>query len=262
MNTMNAMNGNRGLELISAAADGDLGRGERAELDRLLEQSPEAHAFQTDLENLESLLAEIPPPDLPETLHADIMARVPVPQARSTGSLLTWLGSSEPILRYGLATAAGLLLAVGFYESPLSVSHSGNVIDLVGTMAPAGNRSDMDLVDSYAFRSDGLDTLIQLERRNDSLSLDIRIDADEPVDLAVNLAGSGARLEALSQNESPLESISLTDQILRIQALGRRRITAYLRRVDDTDFAGEAKIALEFSSEGKLLQQGSLETTW
>ncbi|MGH8166073.1 MAG: hypothetical protein ACREQ1_02475, partial [Woeseiaceae bacterium] len=101
MNAMNAKNGKRGLELVSAATDGALDRGERAELDRLLEESPESRAFQTDLENLESLLREIPLPDLPETLHADIMARVPVPQARSTGSMRAWLRAPAPILRYG-----------------------------------------------------------------------------------------------------------------------------------------------------------------
>ncbi|MEX2126452.1 MAG: hypothetical protein WD795_21335 [Woeseia sp.] len=256
------MNRYRTLELISAAADGELGDAERAELDRLLDESPEAREFQAELENLEALFGDIPLPDMPETLHADIMARVPLPQAISASPMFAWLRAPAPIWRYGLATAAGLLLAVAFYESPLFFSHTGNTIDLVGTMAPAGSRSDTDLVDSYAFRSDGLETLIRLERGHDSLLLDIRIDADEPVELAVNLAGAGARLEALSQSESPPESISLADRILHIQALGRRRITAHLRRVDDADFAGEAKIELELSSEGKLLQQGSLETTW
>jgi hypothetical protein len=35
-----------------------------------------------------------------------------------------------------------------------------------------------------------------------------------------------------------------------------------LRRVDDTSIAEEAKITLEFSSDGKLLEQGYLQATW
>ncbi|HWM28792.1 MAG TPA: hypothetical protein VNQ14_10060 [Woeseiaceae bacterium] len=263
---MNTMRGNRRLELVSAAADGDLRPGERAELDRLLEENPDAREFQADLRKLESLLAEIPSPDMPETLHGDIMARIPVTQrplqrlpARST---LGWLRAPTPVFRYGLATAAGVLLAAIIYESPLTFSPATDRGDLVGTMAPTGSRSDANLVDSYTFRTDGLETLVELERHDDSLLVDIRIDSEEPVDLAVNFTGAGSRLEALSGDGTPLESISLSDGILRIEATGRRRITAHFRRADDKHFAGEAKIGLEISSKGKLLRQGSLATTW
>ena len=255
--------GNRRLELVSAAADGDLRPGERAELDRLLEENPDAREFQADLEKLESLLADIPSPDMPQTLHDDIMARIPVMQrslqpARST---LGWLRALTPVVRYGLATAAGVLLAAIIYESPLTFSPAPDHGDLVGTMAPAASRSDAEPVDSYTYRTDGLETLVELERHDDSLLVDIRIASEEPVGLAVNFTGAGS-LEALSGDGTPLESISLSDGVLRIEATGRRRITAYLRRADDKGSAGEAKIGLEISSKGKLLRQGSLATTW
>jgi hypothetical protein len=256
------MSDNGALELVSAAADGDLRHADRAELDRLLAESPEVRRFQADLETLESLFRDLPLPDMPATLHADIMARAAVPRTRSAGSILDWLRLPTPALRYGLATAAGLLLAVAFYESRPTFSKVADLSELVGTMAPTGTRTDTDIVDTYAFRAEGLESLVQLERRNGSLLLDIRIDAEESIDIAVNFADAGVRLEALSQNESSLESIALAGQVLRIQALGRRRITALLHRVDDTVFAGEAKIELEFSSKGKLLQQGSLVPAW
>jgi hypothetical protein len=256
--------GDRRLELVSAAADGDLCPGERTELDRLLEENPDAREFQADLRKLESLLADIPSPDMPETLHDDIMARIPLTQRslQPVRSTLGWLRAPTPVLRYGLATAAGVLLAAIVYESPRTFSPATDRGDLVGTMAPAGSRSDADPVDSYTFRTDGLETLVELERNDDSLLVDIRIDSEEPVDLALNFTGAGSRLEALSGEGTPLESISLSDGILRIEATGRRRVTAYLRRVDDRGLDGAAKIGLEISSKGKLLRQGSLATTW
>ena len=125
---------------------------ERAELDRLLEENPDAREFQADLRKLESFLADIPSPDMPETLHGDIMARIPATQrpvqrpvttpARST---FGWLRAPTPVFRYGLATAAGVLLAAIIYESPLTFSPATDRGDLVGTMAPAGSRSEPTL---------------------------------------------------------------------------------------------------------------------
>ena len=43
----------RELELVSAAIDGDLGTGDQAKLNALLENSMEARKFKSDLEQLD-----------------------------------------------------------------------------------------------------------------------------------------------------------------------------------------------------------------
>ena len=59
-----------------------------------------------------------------------------------------------------------------------------------------------------------------------------------------------------------LESIVVESQALQLRATGQRRLTVLLRRVDDASIAEEAKITLEFSSDGRLLEQGSLQASW
>ena len=258
------MNDARIQELISAAADGVLSTEEQVELDRLLEASPEAGRLQSDLSRLESILREIPALDPPDSLHGRIMDHAKVPAAPSTRTFASWLHplASGAVLRYGLATAFGLLLAVGFYESQPKFSSTMDIDALVGTMAPNDAQTNAEILDIYAFRAKGLESQLQLERRNGNLLFEIQIDADEPVDISADFARAGVRIGALAQIEASVDSIEIVDQELRVRALGRHRLTALLERVDDSSYAGEATIDFKFSMNGKFLQQGSLTAAW
>jgi hypothetical protein len=262
------MTDERTFELVSAAADGELNDVEQAELDRLLEQSPEVRRFHADLGRVNSIMRKVPELTPPETLHDRIMTATSLPAARThkaaPGTRFGRPGWPAPsaVLRYGLATAAGLVLAVGFYESQSEFNDRGDIMELVGTMAPNHDRTAAGILDSYSFRTGGLESQIFLERRNGALLLDIQVDADKPIDISVDLAAAGARLDALAQTGSSFESIEISGQTLRVRALGRRQLTALLHRVDDAALTGRETIELQFSSEGKLLQRGSLIPAW
>lgn len=258
------MSNERILGLVSAAADDALSAAEQVELEQLLETSPEAQRFGTDLDRLESLLGQIDQLDPPAKLHDQIMDRIVTPAVQPARTIFAWPRPLAPqfVLRYGMAAALGMLLTVVFYESQQQLTTSMDIADLVGTMAPNENRSDVDILDTFAFHVAGIESLVQLERRNGALILDIQIDADKPVDIFVDFSTAGVLLDALAQTEKPLESIQLTGHSLQIRALGKRRFTALLHRADHTAFAREAKITLEFSSNGQLLQQGSLIPAW
>lgn len=258
------MSSERILELVSAAADGTLTDEERADLDRLLEESPEARRFHDDLGRIDSIMRKLPELVPPEALHDRIMAGTSLPLARQRRPIFGWLDSLAPfaVLRYGMATAAGLVLAAVFYESQPKFAETADITELVGTMAPDRNRAAADILDTYAFRAGGVESRVLLERRHGALVLDIQVDSDEPVDISVTLAAGGVRFDALAQSGDSLESIEIAGQTLRIRALGRRQLTALLHRVDDAAFEGKEKIELEFSSNGKLLQRGSLTPAW
>ena len=255
----------RTQELVSAAADGALNNDERAELDRLLKGSAEACRLRSELGLLASILENAPQPVPPATLHDQIMARVTLPASRSRKPVFAWRPewAAAAVLHYGLAAAAGVLLAAFFYESQPRFGAATDIADLVGTMAPQHRaRSAADVMDTYTFRSDGFECLVRLEHSEGGLLLEIQVDAARPLDIAVDLGSARARLVALLQDQKPLESIAIADQTLRVQALGRRQLTALLVHADETVSAGEAQIDLEFSSEGKLLQRGSLTPAW
>ena len=258
------MTDQRTLEMISAAADGELNASERAELEQLLENSAEARKFQAELAEMDSLLGDVPAVEPPDSLHLQIVNRVTLPQNKADTSFLRWLKPPQfmPVLRYGLAAAVGVLLAASFYESQSLFPSNHDFDDLVGTMAPSRVVAEADILDTFDFRIDGLESLVQLQRRDNDVFLDIQIDADAPLDISVDMSSTGVRPGALAQLDSSLESIVVEDQALQLRATGQRRLTVLLRRVDDTSIAEEAKITLEFSSDGKLLERGYLQATW
>ena len=258
------MTDERTLEMISAAFDGKLNASEQAELEQLLENSAEARKFQAELAEMNSILGELPAIEPPDSLHAQIVNCISLPQNKANTSFLSWLRPPRflPVLRYGLAAAAGLLLATSFYESQSLFPSNSDFDDLVGTMAPNRVVAEADILDTFDFRSDGLESLVQLQRRNNDIYLDIQIDADATLSIAVDMSGTGVRPGALAQLDHSLESIVVEDQTLQLRATGQRRLTVLLRRVDDAPIAEEAKITLEFSSDGRLLEQGSLRASW
>ena len=243
------MTDQRTLEMISAAADGELNASERAELEQLLETSAEARKFQAEP---------------PGSLHLQIVNRVTLPKNKADTSFLRWLQPTQfmPVLRYGLAVAVGVLLATSFYESQSLFPTNNDFDDLVGTMAPSRVVAEADILDTFDFRSDGLESLVQLQRRDNDIYLDIQIDANAALDIAVDMSSTGVRPGALAQLDHSLESIVVEDQALKLRATGQRRLTVLLRRADNASIAEEAKITLEFSSDGKLLEQGYLQATW
>jgi len=258
------MSDERVLELLSAAADGELNDAEQTELDGLLDASPEAYRFREELDRIDAILRKVPDRAAPEMLHDRIMSSVSLPAIKSRPRAMqgfSWFRRTTPpvALRYGMAAAAGLLVAAAFYESR-GISDPADLSQLVGSMAPA--RTAPDVLDTYAFHAPGIASEVTLERRNGMFLLDIRIDSAEPVDVSVDLASAGVRLQALAQTEDSLESIEIEGRTLHMRAHGRRQLTALLERTEHAGRQGLETINLEFSSEGRLLQRGSLTPAW
>ena len=257
------MTDQRELELISAAIDGELDADERAELDLLLESSAEARELNGELEKLDSLLKEVPDLEPSASLHARIMAQAKPRQVQSKSSMGNWAAILSPVagFRYAVAVSAGALL-VGIFIGIRSVPPDTiDVVDIVGTVAPESVPADANIVDSFAIREEGLESLVQLRLSGSDYFLDIDSDTTQRLDIFVDLGGAGLWPDAMAQTDGQSEAIAVAGQILRIEALGKQRLSVLLRHVDDVAVNGEAKITFEFSSEGKLLQRGSLTAT-
>ena len=257
------MTDQRELELISAALDGELDADERVELGLLLESSEEARELKSELEKLDSLLKEVPELEPSGSLHARIMAQANPQAAQSKPSMLNWVRPLIPGVgfRYAIAAAAAALLVAVLISNRPMHPEPIDFDDVVGTVAPDQASADANIIDSFAVREEGLNGLVQLRLNGSDLLLDIDADTTHRIDILVDLGGAGLWPDALAQIDGRSESIAIVGQILRIEALGKHRLTVLLRHVDDVAFNGEAKITLEFSSEGKLLQRGSLTAT-
>lgn len=231
------------LELVSAGADDELSGDEQIELDSLLESSAEARELQSELQELDSIISRVPDIEPPSFLHAKIMAQVEQQRATKPSAVSWWRDLMPGTgLRYALATGAGALIALivvgGVPPVPSTVDYS----DLVGTMSPGTNIGSTEILDSFSFSQEGLEGLIQLRLSGGITFLDIQADTEKPLDISVDPGDAG--------------------QAVQVQALGQQRLTILLHREDDTVHSGAARITLEISSEGKLLDQGELKASW
>lgn len=261
------MSDERLFELLSAAADGELSAAEEADLKRLLVSSPDAERYREELGRIDTILGQAPDLTPPESLHDRIMGSISLPSVRTVRRPVEsgpgWFGSmtSFAALRYAAAAAAGLLLTVALYESR-DVSDPLDIAELVGAMAPNRDGSASDVLDTFALHAEGINSRVSLERRNGMLLLDVRIDSEAPVDITVDLASAGTRLQALAQTQGTLDFIELSGRNLRMRAHGQRHVTVLLEHAADAAGQGRKTISLEFSSDGGLLQRGSLTAAW
>lgn len=256
------MSRERAFELLSAALDSDIGPEERAELDALLEESAEARRLQAELEALERTLADAPQVDPPSGLSQQILDRLVQSERPKRDSLIDWLMSLTfgPVLRYGFSVALGALLVVAVYENQPNKGRPSDITELVGTMAPDVDAPNRRILDSFAFDKTGISSVARLERRNQSLLLDIRIDTTRPVEIAMDFSASEFEFEALAQTQSTLDAIEFSGSVLKIKGRGQRRFAVLLRSRSNTPFATVARINLDYSSDGTFLQQGTLSS--
>lgn len=134
------------IELMNRVLDGAATEPERADLDRILTSSPEAHAHYDQLSRLVRRLDSVPMVDPPAELHPRVVSAVDASGARSheEHGFVAWLRHAfAPLgLRYGsifgLGLAAGaIILAVfrpGLPVNPSQVS---------GTLANPGSVGSM-----------------------------------------------------------------------------------------------------------------------
>jgi hypothetical protein len=231
------------LELVSAGVDGELNGDEQIELNSLLESSAAARELQSELEELDSLLKNVPDIEPPSSLHAQIMARVEQQPTKIKPPVSWWRDLMPGAgLRYALATGAGALIALIVVGGVPSVPSTIDYSDLVGTMSPGTDLGSTEILDSFSFHQEGLESLIQLRLSGGIAFLDIQANTEQPLDISIYPGDAG--------------------QAVQVQALGQQRLTILLHREDDAVHSGVARITLEISSEGKLLDQGELKATW
>lgn len=261
------MNLDRVFELLSAEADDELTREERAELDTLIGSSDEARQLATELRRMENFLESRPAIEPPAGLRDAIMQRIPLNQARvdghggtgSTGWLrgLGW----QPLLKHAASAAFGALLVIAVYESQPDFGPHADITQLVGTMAPGTVIADKVVLDRFAFDDAGVSSTARLEKRGTAIVLDISIDADSAVDLLIDFGATSLQFEAVAQTDAEFDAMQFANRVLRVNGRGARRFAVLLRSANSTATANEESIRLEYTSNGELLRAGSLKSS-
>ena len=241
-------------ELLSAAEDQALSAVERDELDELLESSAGAARAWEQYRRLSEYLERAQPLTPPPQLAERILSATQLPAAarpRKPAWKLSQL--FEPaVFGYGIAAAAGVLATIALYESRSTVYDIPDVSRLAGSLAPGAHTE----LDSIRFETGGVAASARLSQRQDLLVLDIRFDAERPLHVEAESGDPGLVFEGLLQAPGQPPMVTLAGGRLVIDGEGRQAIAAILR----TDPAGNggAEVRLAFSSEGRMLHDGTL----
>ena len=268
------MTGDRGFELLSAAADGDLSDQERAELEQWLQSSPAARRLQAELAGIEGMLSGCEPIEPPPGLQQAVLERISLPEPEAgrtvaesvsesvSESLAEWFGPLRlgRVLSYGFSAAFGALLVIAIYESQPNFGRATDIDDLVGTMAPDARTGSRKILDSFSFAEAGVASTVRLERRDDALVVDVRIETVKPVEIEVDFSDAIMEFEALAQTLNRLDSIQFANRVLRVRGQGDRRFAVLLRSQVGAAANHEATIRLQYSSEGTIVRQGVLRS--
>jgi len=242
--------------LINGAMDGELTDAELAEMDQHLAQSDEARRYLAGMADLDAYLKKLPEQAMPDELHTEILRNIelPVQSATVPSNAREWPG----LFRYGFAAAAGLLLAVGIYQFGSESIAPGDFDQLVGTMAPGAAVE----LDSLSIETDELRSTASLERRQETMILNIQLDSAEPIELSVDFEGTSLDFQTtLEEQQSDLQVFEGGTSEVRVISQGQQKFAVFWHRAD-TASDQEGAITLEYSSDGTLIQQGTLVPRW
>jgi hypothetical protein len=262
----------RELYLINAGIDGELAPEERAELEAVLRSSGEARTLQAELHKLASLMDGMPEQEPPADLTHRILQSIKLsgklpgrlPARRSAGgskwSLAGLLSSFQPVPA-GLAFAAGLLLAVGFFAAG---PRSGETIDLshvVGTMLANPADTPAQEEDSLSIQAPGLSGTVSLSALGDFMILNFDLESMQQTEILVGLAeaglGFGGIARASADGAADDESYAVSGGTLRVVNPGSHPFAVFLRRPGAENSEAEA-IAIEVKRDGESVFAGSL----
>jgi len=245
-------------ELIQAGVDGELDDAGKAELGKVLETSAEARRFHSELVRLAGFLDSIPGREMPAGLHARIVQGIDLPTQRKRKSLFE-LVESAPLLRYGFAGVAALVLAVVISMNRDDLGATSDVSSMVGTMTSPLPEAQMDIVDRFTIDAGSMNGLVTLERREAAMVVNIDVEAVEDFELEVDLAGSGLMLDAFAQMNSQLDSISFNGEKFNVSGQGRQQFVLILNPGAGSGKVGQSRIDLVVKQQGAQVQSGSLD---
>ncbi|MBT8132733.1 MAG: hypothetical protein KJO35_10720 [Gammaproteobacteria bacterium] len=247
-------------ELVNAELDGHLSAREAEELKRLLAASTDAGDTRQALHDTDRLLRTLPAQPFPEFLHHRILAAIRLPEQKTRSGLAAWLGQltrTKP-LRYGLAAAAALVVAVTLNETAELRSHDMSTSDMVGSVMPHQGDQEYSVIDRLEIDTTDYSGDFRLERRSGQLAINVVLNANRPIDIAVDLTRAGVQFDSLTETHGRLESVSTSTSQVRLHGTGRKQFTILLRRDEKAETAGTAVIHLDFSRNGEVIGRETL----
>lgn len=244
-------------DLINREIDGELSDSERARCMTLLGESEAAREYRAELSRLNELLAQVPSLELPEDLRHRIATQIELPRPRKWFTHMAGWMQGRP-MSHGIAAAAGLLVATAIYELAPAPNGAPDYSSLVGTLAQGIGLESVDQLGFLDVEHDAVDGRVVFSGNDDLKLLRFEVNSDSPVDIEVDLAGTGLAFGGFAhEGESVPGQVAYTEGRVKVASLGTRRFTVVLHQTPDAAKAEEG-IAVSISREGEILFQDVL----
>ena len=250
----------RTTDLIHASIDGELTGDEHTELRIALEQSAEAQKFQADMVRIDQMIASLPEVEPPAGLTRRILDSIHLPsKSRFEGwSVLFGKGWFTPA-SYGLAVAAGVLVAVGVVQ--MSSPSQGDVRNLVGTMVRDGNDVFQPVSGELVIDLAMLQGQVRLKNTDQAWALEFDLQSQDAVEISVDTLESGLEFDGFARQDGSagLENVEVSEQTARVINKGDHRFVLFLRHkaLTENHLPG---IGVAVSHGGAVIYQGQLES--
>lgn len=241
------MTDERTLELIHAGLDGELAASDRSDLLRRLEADPDAYALHQQLGQIAGALSRLPLMAQPPELHQRVLQAT-----RRSAHVISSRERRAQIVRYGLAMAAGMVLAV----VGLSLTETGrptfDPIELAGTMGRQATHPTKAVATRQVVAPD-LNGSIALSPAAGRWLLIFDLDSAQPVTVSATYEAAAFRLNGLAQVDSGVSSFTATPGRFGFVIQGAQRLVLFL----DPDAGGPVRVS--FKSAGNVVEEAVID---
>jgi len=241
------------LELIHAAIDGEASRDQVAALREYLAHHPEAQSVHAEMVKLTNILNQVEEIEAPGDLRGSILAALPLQCSTvEIGVRSNRWRLRIPLIRYGYALAAGLLLGVVLtgvvFKNLAPVEKSA----VYGTMRAVDNASRYAVTERMTLAALGVAGSVELSRSGDNEMVVFDLNG-EAVDVEVGFDGTQADILGFSQQPNGIRFFEAKDSSISFRSGGKQRSTVRL-----TSRNAQLPLSLRFYVGGKLVHQGTL----
>ena len=239
-------------ELIQARVDGELAPGDRDELEQALETSEDARLFLAEMQRVSDYLGEVPDVDPPWGLRRRIMDSIQLP-AKSSRS--RWFMPAS----YGLAVAAGVLMAIGV--SRVNLHGQDDLRGLVGTMVSQGQDLARQVADELAIDHELVKGQVRLKSLDQAYAVEFDLESADEVVVRLDLSHSNLRFGGFADQDkvNGVENFQVSGGNVRVLNRGNHQFVLFLRSEPGLE-SGSQGIGVSVDRQGTVIFEGVLES--
>jgi hypothetical protein len=243
------------LELMHAEMDGEASDKELTALREYLASNPEAQRVYAELAKLTGILGQVEQVETPGDLHRNTLAALP-PRRPALGTVprMSRWHLRIPMIHYGYALAAGLLLGVvltGFALKNLSTVEKS---DFYGTMTAREDTPRYVAVDQMKLNAPDLGGSVRLSRSGSNAMVVFDLNGGPQVEVEVGFDGSQAGLRGFSQQPNNIRLFEARESRISFKSEGKQLSTVLLTNEKNAQII----LDLKFYVGGRLVYQGTL----